>query len=596
MSQCSPLVPKQGGGGGRHPGLSQCARSVCLERLLGRVPAWLPWPACLPSFLRPFLALDPPDRPGRSQPGPSSLASQALWFPVLPVLPSLAMAWPGSASLLGTFFLLSSSSLLLLQTSATTPLRRPPARIGVIGAGIGGSSAAYFLRQKFGKDVPIDVFERGQVGGRLATIDLEGKGYEAGGTVIHPLNLHMKHFVKELGLSVVQGHGGLLGIYNGEELVFEESGWTIWNFLKLLWRYGLNAIRKSMWVEETLDKFMRVYRYQAHGYAFSSNVALLHALGGAELVQTWNQTMEESMRKAGFSQTFIHEMAAPIMRYNYGQGVGINGFVGVVAFTGVDKGLWSVEGGNQRVCSGLLQASKTHLIPGTVTSVEETTRPRGRSGETVKLYEVTYESTSGVTSSSLYDIVVIAAPLHREMANISFRNFHPPVPEFSKPYEHVVSTFVHGNINSSLFGYPDPSQLQLNDIFTTEDPKAFVYSISIVPPVDNDADAVASTPVWKMFSARPLTKAQLDVLFSSYDSVESKAWLAYPHYSPPEQCPPLVIHDHVYYVNSMEWVASAMEMGAISAKNIALLAHHRWYERTDKIDQEDLHEKLKTEL
>ncbi|XP_067326816.1 prenylcysteine oxidase 1-like [Anolis sagrei] len=504
------------------------------------------------------------------------------------------MVLQASASLLAAFLLLFSS--LLLQTSATQDLRRPPSRIGVIGAGIGGTSAAYFLRQKFGKDVPIDVFERGEVGGRLATIDLEGKGYEAGGTVIHPLNLHMKHFVKELGLSVVQGHGGLLGIYNGDELVFEESGWTIWNFLKLLWHYGLNAIRKSMWVEETLDKFMRIYRYQAHDYAFSSNEVLLHALGGAELIQMWNQTIEESMQKAGFSQKFIHEMATPIMRYNYGQGVGINGFVGVVAFTGVDKGLWSVEGGNKRVCAGLIQASKAQLIQGTVTSVEETTRPKGRSGETVKLYEVTYESASGVTSS-LYDIVLIATPLHRKMTNISFRNFKPPIPEFSKPYEHVVSTFVHGNINSSLFGYSDPSQLQLNDIFTMENPKTFFYSISIVPAVkDAEAGAAPSPPVWKIFSAQPLTKEQLNMLFSSYDSVESKAWLAYPHYSPPEQCPPLVLHNRMYYVNSMEWVASAMEMGAISAKNAALLAHHRWYERTEKIDQEDLHEKLKTEL
>uniref|UniRef100_A0A8D0GE08 L-amino-acid oxidase n=1 Tax=Sphenodon punctatus TaxID=8508 RepID=A0A8D0GE08_SPHPU len=72
----------------------------------------------------------------------------------------------------------------------------------VIGAGIGGTSATCFLRQKFGKDVAIDVYEKGTVGGRLATINVEGKDYEAGGSVIHPLNLHMKHFVKELGMEI----------------------------------------------------------------------------------------------------------------------------------------------------------------------------------------------------------------------------------------------------------------------------------------------------------------------------------------------------------------------------------------------------------
>lgn len=72
--------------------------------------------------------------------------------------------------------------------------------IAVIGAGIGGTSAAYYLRQKFGKDVKIHVFEKGKVGGRLATLNVQGQEFESGGSVIHPLNLHMKRFVKDLGM------------------------------------------------------------------------------------------------------------------------------------------------------------------------------------------------------------------------------------------------------------------------------------------------------------------------------------------------------------------------------------------------------------
>ena len=72
--------------------------------------------------------------------------------------------------------------------------------VAVIGAGIGGTSAAYYLRQKFGKDVKIDVFEKGKVGGRLATLNVQGQEFESGGSVIHPLNLHMKRFVKDLGM------------------------------------------------------------------------------------------------------------------------------------------------------------------------------------------------------------------------------------------------------------------------------------------------------------------------------------------------------------------------------------------------------------
>lgn len=69
----------------------------------------------------------------------------------------------------------------------------------MVGAGIGGAAAAFYLRQEFGDGVKIDVFEPGAVGGRLATVKVGDHEYEMGGTVIHPLNLHMKHFIEKLG-------------------------------------------------------------------------------------------------------------------------------------------------------------------------------------------------------------------------------------------------------------------------------------------------------------------------------------------------------------------------------------------------------------
>uniref|UniRef100_A0A8C0UCX2 Prenylcysteine oxidase 1 n=1 Tax=Cyanistes caeruleus TaxID=156563 RepID=A0A8C0UCX2_CYACU len=232
------------------------------------------------------------------------------------------------------------------------------------------------LQSKFGHGVQLHVLEKAAVGGRLDTLDVEGDAYEAGGSVIHPLNLHMKHFVKELGLSVASAQGGLAGVYNGEEFVFEESSWSFINLLKLLWHYGLNPLRMSMWVEDILDKFMRIYRYQMHDYAFSSNERLLQTLGGDDFTRLLNQTIDEAMQKAGFSQKFINEVVCPAMRVNYGQGVTINGFVGAVSLAGVQSGLWSVKGGNKLVCSGLIYSSKAEVIPGTVVSIEPKTRPR----------------------------------------------------------------------------------------------------------------------------------------------------------------------------------------------------------------------------
>lgn len=69
----------------------------------------------------------------------------------------------------------------------------------VVGAGVGGSATAHFLRQHFGPEVQVDVFEKGEVGGRLATVTVNHLDYESGGSIIHSLNLHMQEFVKQLG-------------------------------------------------------------------------------------------------------------------------------------------------------------------------------------------------------------------------------------------------------------------------------------------------------------------------------------------------------------------------------------------------------------
>lgn len=74
--------------------------------------------------------------------------------------------------------------------------------------------------------------------------------------------------------------------------------------------------------------FKRIYRYQSHDYAFSSVEKLLHSLGGDEFSGMINRTLHETLRKAGFSEKFLDEIVAPVMRVNYGQSTDISAFVG----------------------------------------------------------------------------------------------------------------------------------------------------------------------------------------------------------------------------------------------------------------------------
>ncbi|XP_032806540.1 prenylcysteine oxidase 1 [Petromyzon marinus] len=493
-------------------------------------------------------------------------------------------------------------SLLTAVCAASSAFIVPPKKIAVIGAGIGGCSSAFFLRKKFGPEVVIDVFEAKQVGGRIATITVNGKVYETGASIIHPLNLHMQSFVKDLGLKQRNDvPGEKLGIFNGEQFVFEESSWTVMDAVHLLWRYGLSYLRMQMWVEEILDKFLRIYKYQSHGFAFSTNEDLLLALGGEAFIELTKHSLEEVLGERGVSQRFLQELVGAAIRTNYGQSPNIAAFVGAVCLAGAQPGLWAVEGGNNLVCTGLLYAAKAQLQHARVTSISFKKRPVRKGGE-VSLYEVGYESDLG-NGHDLYDLVVVATPLHEQLSNITFEGFTPPITTFPGSYHHTVATIVHGYVNTSYFGFKDPTSFSISEILTTEDSDLFFNSLSNLSPVNASADyrrkPLHESAVWKVFSKKPLDRQQLKMLFRTYYSVQEVDWLAYPQYnSLPSsgKLPPIVLHNSLYYLNGLEWAASAMEMASIAGQNVALLAHSRWNGHDERVDQMDLMHRIKTEL
>jgi protoporphyrinogen oxidase len=61
-----------------------------------------------------------------------------------------------------------------------------------IAGGIGGASAAYFVRQLCGSDVGIHVFESQHVGGRLESMSFEGSEYELGGSMVYEDNIYIR--------------------------------------------------------------------------------------------------------------------------------------------------------------------------------------------------------------------------------------------------------------------------------------------------------------------------------------------------------------------------------------------------------------------
>ena len=258
---------------------------------------------------------------------------------------------------------------------------------------------------------------------------------------------------------------------------------------------------------------------------------------------------------------------------------------GMVSLAGIQPGLWSVHGGNKMVPTELIKSSQANVIEAKVSKV--TLLPDGK-------YSVTFNDPAGSEKHREYDIVIVAAPL--ETAGIQLENLPPGGSSggfgSGRKFQRTVATFVQGQLNASHFGFSSQSDLPRGILYT--DPELPVSSIGAHDPVDfvladQQKSGSIDEKVWKVFSKGPLEPKDLDRLFVTRGEVRVVDWMAYPRFTSQDYDQPLPrfeLHDHLYYVNAMEWAASAMEMLAIAGRNVALLAVNRWAGISGNIDIE----------
>ena len=154
---------------------------------------------------------------------------------------------------------------------------------------------SHFMREKFGDGVPIDIYEKTAIGGRMATVELAGDEYESGGSIIHPANEYMVNFTQMLGESIVNERettciydvmrwflsllivaqlqfsglfitglkkaddvkGERMGIFDGSHMVFDGSSNAVIMMLQLFYHYGWDIYRVNSYVKDLLRDFNR---------------------------------------------------------------------------------------------------------------------------------------------------------------------------------------------------------------------------------------------------------------------------------------------------------------------------------------------------
>uniref|UniRef100_A0A673WYA6 Prenylcysteine oxidase 1 n=1 Tax=Salmo trutta TaxID=8032 RepID=A0A673WYA6_SALTR len=212
----------------------------------------------------------------------------------------------------------------------------------------------------------------------------------------------------------------------------------------------------------------------------------------------------------------------------------------------------------QRVLPGHLHQTVTTLVPG--------------------LLNVSYLGTS-TRLSPPWSPASSTCPTWAPPPDCQHPGPRPPQRVLPGHLHQTVTTLVPGLLNVSYLDTSEkPSTFSVSDILTTD---SIINSLSSIDPVHippgYSCPPVSESKVWKVFSPQPLSQEQLQDMFLS----SKTKWLAYPAHSPPHGgTSPFILHERLYYLNTVEWAASTMEMSTISARNLALLAHHRGQDAT----------------
>lgn len=72
----------------------------------------------------------------------------------------------------------------------------------------------------------------------------------------------------------------------------------------------------------------RIYKYQAHGYAFSGVEELLYSLGESSFINMTQRSVAESLLHVGVTQRFIDDIVSAVLRASYGQSAAMPAFAG----------------------------------------------------------------------------------------------------------------------------------------------------------------------------------------------------------------------------------------------------------------------------
>lgn len=476
------------------------------------------------------------------------------------------------------------------------------------GAGAAGSSSAYYLR-KYLEDsgvselpVEIVVFEKNSyVGGRSTTVnawDDPSVPLELGASIFVGANYNLVNASSELNLTVTEleetakiakkDNVDVLGIFDGEKMLFQYPEGKWWGLAKLILRYGPFAPYKAKKLtESTVGKFLNMY--EAPVFPFKS---LTQAVEDVGLLEAAGSTGDQYLKANGIEGGFADELIQASTRVNYGQNLGlIHGVETMVCLAA--EGAMAIEGGNWQIFARMLNASSTNTrISTTVTSLTKNV-----DNEWVVSWS---PEGSRQLTSEIFDEVIIAAPY--QQTGVSVQPALEKTPDVI-PYVtlHVTLFASPRRLDPTLFGLPASANTpavilttlnaaeRLNDTVrqgtgVVAAGSAGFFSVSTLRTSERES---GTEYVYKVFSPEELGDEKIMGIVGATDEKDitwkyRKEWLSYPYEYPRVTFEETQIADNLWYTAGMESFISTMETSSLMGKNIARLIVNSWEDEKAK--------------
>ena len=413
-------------------------------------------------------------------------------------------------------------------------------KLAVVGAGVGGCSAAYFASKHL-PEPKITVYEKeNRIGGRVHTFRDKETQKELGAEFVNPGNKTVCHLVKETGLQLQKLEELMdIAVWNGTEVTFKSGQPMFYRLLKLVSKYKLNVpkvLRMLRQAEKKVDEF---YKKAENGPAEFSVL-----FEGAELDEYYKARFDEVLVKKGVDPKFVDELITPITRIIYSQNATLGGFAGLSALLGVyGEAIYRLKGGNDVLPRKLLELSEAKVEKkNEVSSIEKTS-------------EGLFRVNSG-DRTEVFDAVVVAVPL--KAANIAFDGVEKTKlqePEYQKIYIRLMK----GQVNSKFFNL-ESSELPSIILTTTDTNPLTRFSIT---------ESTKKSEHWvTVTSTKPLSSSHLDGLFKNGTTVLDHTWnAAYPMFKPTQKLPSSYLDNGLMYLNAIETAVSSMETSTFAALN-----------------------------